>query len=234
MSDLDEVLRLARHASKQERIDYRNAIAGHGSQAVPEMRRWATDPDLGAFAVRVLEKIAEQPTDRRAVVQALESVDRQSVSPAVAGDISDALLRLRGRGVSSGEGSRTPTAPLGWAGYTAASPLEKRFHDDMLDVFRLAGEATRKQRSDGTFVRGYWATYFLRGVRNHGGLAYAHQLLRAEGTTEGFARLTEERRLDLTMEALVLRPEYESLFPETERQVAASRLARAGYQSSAT
>ncbi len=100
----------------------------------------------------------------------------------------------------------------------------------MVDIFRRASEATRKQRPDGTFERGYWASYFLRGVRNRGGVAYAHTLLRAEGTTDGFARLTEEGRLDLTMEALVLRPEYHRLFSTTELQAAASRLARAGYQ----
>jgi hypothetical protein len=101
----------------------------------------------------------------------------------------------------------------------------------MLDVFRKAGEATRKERADGSVIRGYWASYFLRGVRNHGGVAYAHQLLRAEGTTDGFKRLTEEGRLDLTMEALTLRPEYAQLFTPAERQVAASRLAAAGYQA---
>ena len=100
----------------------------------------------------------------------------------------------------------------------------------MLDVFRLAGEATRRTRSDGTVARGYWASYFLRGVRNHGGPDYAHQLLRKEGTTDGFQRLKEEGRLDLTMEALVLKPEYAELFTDDERRVAAHRLAEAGYQ----
>jgi hypothetical protein len=100
----------------------------------------------------------------------------------------------------------------------------------MLDIFRLAGEATRRHRSDGTTVRGYWASYFLRGVRNHGGLAYARQLLHREGTTEGFQRLTEEGRLDLTMEALVLMPEYAELFSDDELRVAAHRLAEAGSQ----
>ena len=96
----------------------------------------------------------------------------------------------------------------------------------------LAGEATRQQRPDGTYIRGYWATYFLRAVRNHGGLPYAHQLLRMDGTTDGFARLTAEGRLDLTMEALILRPEYRGLFSEGELQVAASRLVRAGWSRS--
>ena len=100
----------------------------------------------------------------------------------------------------------------------------------MLGVFRLAGVATRRTRPDGTIARGYWASYFLRGVRHHGGPEYAHQLLRKEGTTDGFQRLKEEDRLDLTMEALVLRPEYAELFTDEERRVAAHRLAEAGHQ----
>jgi hypothetical protein len=100
----------------------------------------------------------------------------------------------------------------------------------MLSIFTLAGEATRRVRADGSMSRGYWASYFLRGVRNHGGPEYARRLLRREGTTDGFQRLREERRLDLTMEALVLRPEYAELFTAEERQVAAHRLAEAGYQ----
>ena len=100
----------------------------------------------------------------------------------------------------------------------------------MLDIFRLAGEATRRERPDGSTIRGYWASYFLRGVRNHGGPNYARQLLRDQGTSAGFQRLTEEGRLDLTVEALVLKPEFADLFNDDERSVASDRLARAGYQ----
>jgi hypothetical protein len=104
----------------------------------------------------------------------------------------------------------------------------------MLDIFRLAGEATRRPRPDGTTQRGYWASYFLRGVRNHGGPKYARQLLRAADTSAGFQRLTDEGRLDLTVEALVLRPEYEPLFADEDRKIAARRLEEAGYIVSAS
>jgi hypothetical protein len=117
-----------------------------------------------------------------------------------------------------------------WPGSRNVSALELRFHDDMLDIYRLAGEATRRHRPDGTTQRGYWATYFLRGVRTHGGPDYARQLLRASGTSAGFQRLTEERRLDLTVEALILRREYEPLFTDHERNIAEYRLTKA-YQS---
>jgi hypothetical protein len=230
MSELDDLLDAAANADQSERIDWRDPIAEHGQAAIPMIRQWLTNPALGAFAVRVLEKIGERPDDRRAAVAALERIDAAAVPDHVARDIASALDRLgaQRRRASTTESPRA--ASKAWSGYPSASPLEQRFHDDMLDIFRLAGEATRRVRPDGTVERGYWASYFLRGVRNHGGLAYAHQLLREEGTTDGFKRLTAEGRLDLTMEALVLRPQYASLFSESERQVAASRLAGAGYE----
>lgn len=226
--ELDKLLDAARRAGKERRIEYRDAIAEHGARAAQAIRAWLTHPELGAFAVRVLEKIAQQPDDRPAAINALTSIDPSATSEIVARDASDALTRL-GHRESSNRG-KPGKAQIEWIGYASASPLEQRFHDDMVGIFHRAGEATRKERPDGSVVRGYWASYFLRGVRNHGGVAYAHQLLRAEGTTDGFKRLTEEGRLDLTLEALVLRPEYAMLFSEKERQIAASRLARAGYE----
>src|SRR5262249_3262061 len=157
---------------------------------------------------------------------AMQAVDLTGLPPVVARDLGDAIARLRGR-TDSRPAARAgvPTPGRGWSGRSRASALELRFHDDMLAIFRRAGEATRHRRPDGSFARGYWATYFLRGVRNHGGLAYAHQLLAMEGTTPGFERLRDEGFLDLTMEALVLQPEYEPLFSVKERQIASSRLA---------
>ena len=89
----------------------------------------------------------------------------------------------------------------------------------MLDIYWLAGRAT-----------GYWASYFLRAVRNHGGVAAARELLRKTGTSPGFERLTAERRLDLSMEALVIKPEFSGLFTPREVQIARERLADAGYR----
>ena len=228
MADLQKLLNAAAKAGKQDRITWRDRIVEHGALAVPATRGWLTDAELGAFAVRVLARIAERPDDRAAALEALASVHPSEVSAPVARDIAEARERLTGRKVPKSTGGRARTAPKDWPGLLTASPLERRFHEAMLDIFKLAGEATRKERPDGTKIRGYWASYFLRGVRNHGGPAYAHQLLETEGTTDGFTRLQDEGRLDLTMEALVLRPEFEALFSESERQVAASRLAAAG------
>jgi hypothetical protein len=231
MADLNALLEEARMADPRDRILYRDRIAAYGAAAISAMQQWLGDPRLGAFAVRVLERIAEDDSNRRAVLDALASTARAGLPEHVAHDIAQAIDRLggtRARGVTLPRpGPRTQVDQ--WPGHRTPSPLELRFHDAMLGIFTLAGEATRKRAPDGSTIRGYWANYFLRGVRNHGGPDYARQLLRAEGTSDGFQRLTDERRLDLTVEALVLRPEYSELFTDEERAVAASRLARGGY-----
>ena len=231
--DLDQLLEAASAAGPGVRIQYRDPIAAHGASAIPRLRRWLADERLSAFAVRTLEKVAVAPANRRAVLEALGSLDSRAVSEWTRRDVTDAMSRIQGKVAprSGGTGGAVRREPAEeWPGSRIVSPLELRFHDDMLDVFRLAGEATRRTRPDGSIERGYWASYFLRGVRNHGGPDYAHQLLRKEGTTDGFQRLKEEGRLDLTMEALVLRPEYAELFTDDERRIAAHRLAEAGYQ----
>jgi hypothetical protein len=234
-SGLDKLLDAARAVGPGERIEFRDPIAAHGAPAIPLLRVWLTDPRLSAFAVRTLEKIGTEEAFHRAVLEALASVNPSTVPDSVARDVSEALFRLRRKTshVATGNKKAPRTATEQWPGPRAVSALELRFHDDMLDIFRLAGEATRRPRPDGTTQRGYWASYFLRGVRNHGGPDYARQLLRAAGTSAGFQRLTDEGRLDLTVEALVLRPEYGPLFKDEDRRIAAHRLAEAGYMPSA-
>lgn len=232
MGELDALLAKARTADPSERITYRDAIAAHGDAAVVAMADWLRDPRLAAFAVRVLARIAEVPENRAAVLKTLKSADPDGMPAFVARDVTQALESLGGGKIPQLPRSRSnPRTREGqWPGDRNVSALERRFHDEMLGIFTSAGEATRKRRADGTTIRGYWASYFLRGVRNHGGPAYARQLLRAEGTSDGFQRLTDEGRLDLTVEALVLRPEFSELFSADERAVAANRLAKAGYR----
>jgi hypothetical protein len=228
VGDLERLLDTAAAASPADRIDLRDPIAAHGLEAIGPMAGWLHDPKLGPFAVRVMEKIADKPAQRRGVVGALLDVDPAAVPGHVARDIADTLNRI------SGASKRTyrPGPQLKaaqWRGVREVSPLELRFHQAMLDIFTNAGEATRLRRPDGTYERGYWATYFLRGVRNHGGPEYARQLLRVEGTSDGFKRLKDEGRLDLSMEALVLRPEFAPLFTDRDLRTASTRLKAAGY-----
>jgi hypothetical protein len=95
--------------------------------------------------------------------------------------------------------------------------LEKRFEHDMIEtVYRTAGRET-----------GYWAAYFLRAVRRHGGVGAARRLLATKGISRGLMTLREKGRLDLAMETLVLRPDYAPLFTDDERATAVRRLAQA-------
>lgn len=227
---LEELIERARAASPSDRIELRDPIAAHGLAAIGPMAGWLRDPKLGPFAVRVMEQIADKPAQRRSVIGALLDVDPAAVPGHVARDIADALNRIPGASKQGDQPGRRLQAAR-WAGDREVSSLELRFHQAMLDIFTHAGEATRRRRPDGTYERGYWASYFLRGVRNHGGLEYARQLLLAQGTTDGFKRLKDEGRLDLTMEALVLMPEFAALFTDGNRQTASDRLKAAGYHA---
>lgn len=96
--------------------------------------------------------------------------------------------------------------------------LEARFEQEMVEkVYRSAGRET-----------GYWAGYFLRSVKRHGGVGAARRLLERPGVSKGLAKLAGLHRLDLAMETLVLDPSYQPLFTEAERAVATQRLDQAG------
>lgn len=76
---------------------------------------------------------------------------------------------------------------------------------------------------------GYNATYFLRMLADHGGLETARRLLRARVVSEGFMSLAERKRLDLTVEALVTKPEFADLFTPEGVDLARERLTEFGY-----
>jgi hypothetical protein len=80
-------------------------------------------------------------------------------------------------------------------------------------VYRTSGRQT-----------GYWAAYFLRAVKRHGGVPAAKRMLATKGLSKGLMTLREKGRLDLAMETLVLRPEYAALFTDDERATAERRL----------
>jgi nucleotidyltransferase/DNA polymerase involved in DNA repair len=78
---------------------------------------------------------------------------------------------------------------------------------------------------------GYQATYFIQMVSDRGGLATARYLLHASGVSEGFTALWERRRLDLTVEAVVLQERFAPLFSDEERRIARARLREYGYET---
>ncbi|WP_242976010.1 hypothetical protein [Desulfosporosinus sp. FKB] len=96
--------------------------------------------------------------------------------------------------------------------------LENRFNEDMKNIYVIAKKEL-----------GYNATRFMQLVAQKGGLQAAKQLISKEGGTYGFEILWEHKRLDLSVEALVLKPEYTELFTDTEREICRNRLQDFGY-----
>jgi 5-methylcytosine-specific restriction protein A len=94
--------------------------------------------------------------------------------------------------------------------------LEEEFHEAMTDGYRRTGEAT-----------GYWANYFIRDVKQIGGLATAKKILNkgASGSSgKGLQTLIDHGRADLSLEACVVSPRFATLFTQKERNEAQSRL----------
>jgi hypothetical protein len=75
----------------------------------------------------------------------------------------------------------------------------------------------------------YTAGYFLTMLSSYGGLGTAHRLLASSEVSSGFTALFERGRLDLTVEALAVKPEFADLFTEDEVETARERLRQLGY-----
>ncbi len=71
-------------------------------------------------------------------------------------------------------------------------------------------------------------------VTEQGGLQAAKTLLRTNALSDGLVELWRRGRLDLTMEALILRSPWKTLFTEEELAIAAERLRELGYTPSKT
>lgn len=99
--------------------------------------------------------------------------------------------------------------------------VELQFNAAMLDIYRRAKAEA-----------GYNATRFLSMVVERGGLETARYLLHAATVSEGYTALWERERLDLTVEAVILQPEWQSLFSDHERRIAVTRLREYGYSGS--
>jgi len=98
---------------------------------------------------------------------------------------------------------------------------EAAFHEELVSLYRRTGEAT-----------GYWPSRFLQAVRRNGGLIYAKRLLEPQRVHSGFGILIEKRRIDLSVESVVIDPRFRSLFTESELAVAQRRLDEAPLSAS--
>ncbi len=90
--------------------------------------------------------------------------------------------------------------------------LEAQFHQEMLRIY------------DEASALGYYPIRFLQMVEEHGGVEAARRLLAGDELPNGFVRLFELGRLDLTVESLVLREPWRGLFQDHELEAAERRL----------
>jgi hypothetical protein len=97
--------------------------------------------------------------------------------------------------------------------------LEKQFFNEMKEIYHKAAKEINSR-----------LTRLLQMLSEKGGVATAISLVTKPGVTEGFIRLYENQRLDLSVEALVLKDEYKELFDDTVREICANRLREYGYK----
>jgi len=60
MKSLSALVKAARDAPPETRIQFRDPIAAHGAEAITAVTPWLADPRLGAFAARVIAAVGRQ------------------------------------------------------------------------------------------------------------------------------------------------------------------------------
>lgn len=93
-----------------------------------------------------------------------------------------------------------------------------RFDEAMMGIYHRARNEAK-----------YNATRFLLMLHEHRGVGTARILLQSPGVSDGYTALWERGRLDLTVEALILQPQWHDLFTDEERTIARKRLEEYGF-----
>ncbi len=101
------------------------------------------------------------------------------------------------------------------------SALELQFHEAMLTVYKRAKSEAH-----------YNARIFVGMVVDKGGLETARYLLDTSTVSEGYTALWQRKRLDLTVEAVILDQQWSPLFTSAQRRTAIERLQQYGYTGS--
>ena len=92
-------------------------------------------------------------------------------------------------------------------------------------AFTVAMRATYDQ----AVKQDYIPTRFMQMLDQYGGVGTAQRLLAKHDIQEGIMRLWELKQLDSSMETIVLKERFASLFTEKERAEAHRRLAKRDY-----
>ena len=190
------------------------------NRALDEFDRLGRDAFLSKYgfgkAREYFVRRGNQLYDSKAIVGAAFGHQYPEHGPLRAGDFSGGEATVQAKlnelGFEVVVVSTTPAEPAG----AADIDLEKAFHKRMLEIYKAAKGI------------GYNATRFLSMVTDHGGLETARILLRASTVSDGYTALWERERLDLTVEAVILEPQWSTLFTPADVKVAVSRLREYG------
>jgi hypothetical protein len=186
--ELDRLLEAARTAGPMDRIGYRDRIAAEGEAAVPALADWLRQPGLGAFAVRVLTRIGQEPSSLAAVGKALAGAQTVAPTEGVRGDIADALVELglarpRRAGAAAPRVRREDAAP-GKPGVPGRRYWAMRTSPDSPDV--IWAEVRRGRLRQGW---GGWPQQDLRIVADR--LARGEELDETQASTRLARRMLE-------------------------------------------
>lgn len=176
----------------------------------PRRGRPPLSATVGAHSPRIAVRVPED-LHRRAVERA--SSEGRSMSEVVRNLLED----------------YAPLVPSSGNGTTASREVmtlmddgpSRRFEAEMLGLYDAWWREIPRE------IR-WRASRFRQLVVTKGGVAAAQDLLAKAGVSTGFARLAAAGLLKLTVEYLVLRPEFGTLFTAEERAVARRRLVEHG------
>ncbi|GAA3386430.1 GmrSD restriction endonuclease domain-containing protein [Cryptosporangium minutisporangium] len=195
--------------------------------AAPERDSEIPDPETGR-ALSVAEAVwpdGLQPGQGAPVVLELDPDEADLPRMAELGyEVFTSVEALRGyalrrsREATGGSPEDAPVSPAVVSTPVPAADPAQEFHQAMATIYQRARDET-----------GYTATYLLAMLAEEGGVETAKRLLASATVSTGFTALWHKGRLDLTVEALVLDPRFESLFTPDDLDIARARLAQFDY-----
>lgn len=97
--------------------------------------------------------------------------------------------------------------------------LKHKFNAEMFHIYEKAKTECK-----------YNATRFLKMLNEHGGIQTAKTLIHSKNITLGLSKLWELKRLDLTVEALIVENDWGDIFSKEEIEIAKEQLERFNYK----
>ena len=99
----------------------------------------------------------------------------------------------------------------------------------MTDLEKKFSEEWMKKAEEAQGMDDYNAARLLKNIQERGVVLVARRALERNGCSENFELLKKNRRLDLSMEALIVKGEYGTLFEDDEVNQCLALLCECGY-----